>query len=73
MIKASNSFVTAKGSMPLLHKITKPTSTKHKADNQGESHATKKFKTFHNSSKGAFKKMKVNLIDQTEERKNYIG
>ena len=71
MIKASNSFVTAKGSM--LHKITKPTSTKHKADNQDESHATKKFKTFHNSSKGAIKKMKVNLIDQNEERKNYIG
>jgi hypothetical protein len=28
MIKATNSFITAKGSMPILHKNTKPTGTK---------------------------------------------
>ena len=61
--------------MPLLYKITKPTSIKRKADNQGESHATKKLKTFHNSSKDAIKrkiKIKMNLIDQTKEKHDYI-
>jgi len=35
--KTSNPFVTAKGSMPLKYKIVEHTSTKYKADNQGES------------------------------------
>jgi hypothetical protein len=55
MIKASNSFITAKGSMPLLHKIIKPTSTKHKVDNQDESDAIKGLKTFHISSEDKIK------------------
>jgi hypothetical protein len=55
MIKAANSFMTAKGSMPLLHKTTKPTGTKRKTDTQGELHVTKKVKTFHNSSKDDIK------------------
>ena len=36
-----NSFVAAKGSMPLQHKILEHTGTKHKADNQAESHIIK--------------------------------
>jgi hypothetical protein len=36
MIKASNSFTAAKGSVPLLYKIITPTSTKCKADDQNE-------------------------------------
>ena len=54
-IKASNSFIAAKGSMPLLHKIIKPTSTKHKPDNQDELDAIKRLKTFHISCEGAIK------------------
>ena len=50
MIKASNSFTVAKGSMPLLHKIITPASAKRKADDQNELHAIKKLKTFHISS-----------------------
>ena len=46
MIKASNSFTTVKGNMPLPYKIIKPTGTKCEADNQGELHAIKKLKTF---------------------------
>jgi hypothetical protein len=49
--KTPNPFVTAKGSMPLKYKIVEHTSTKRKADNQGELHAIKKLKTFHNPSK----------------------
>src|SRR6202790_845942 len=45
IIKASDSFIAAKGSMPLLHKIIKPTSTKCKADNQDELDAIKRLKT----------------------------
>jgi hypothetical protein len=58
MIKVSNSFTTAKESVPLLHKITKPTSTKRKADNQNELHAIKKLKISHNSSKYVIKQKK---------------
>ena len=54
-IKASNSFTTAKDSMPLLYKINTPTSTKRKADDQNELHAIKKLKTFHISSIDAIK------------------
>jgi len=50
MIKASNSFTAAKGSVPLLYTITTPTSIKHKADDHNELHAIKKLKTFHNST-----------------------
>src|SRR6202050_4536244 len=60
MIKASNSFIAAKGSMPLLHKIIKPTSTKCKADNQDELDAIKRLKTFHISSEDAIKRKNEN-------------
>ena len=50
-IKASNPFVTAKGSKPLLYNVTESTSTKHKADSYDESKAIKRFKTFYNSNK----------------------
>ena len=50
-IKASNSFVTAKESKPLLYNITEPTSTICRADNYDGSKAIKKLKTFHNSNK----------------------
>ena len=46
-----NSFVTAKGSMPLKYKIVEHTSTKCKADDQGDLLAIKKLKIFHNASK----------------------
>ena len=49
--KTLNSFVTAKGSMPLKYNLIEHTGTKHKADNQGEFHAIKKLKTFHDPSK----------------------
>jgi hypothetical protein len=55
MIKASNSFIAAMGSMPLLHKVIKATCTKHKADNQDELDAIKRLKTFHISSEDAIK------------------
>jgi hypothetical protein len=38
MIKASNSFTAAKGSVPLLYNIMTPTSTKCKPDDQNELH-----------------------------------
>jgi hypothetical protein len=56
IIKASNSFIAAKGSMPLLHNIIEPTSTKRKADNQNELDAIKRLKTFHISSQDAMKR-----------------
>jgi hypothetical protein len=65
---ASNSFTTAKGSIPLLHNSTKPTSTKRKADNQGESHATKKFKTVHNSNRNIIKRKNENESDRPKKK-----
>ena len=50
-VKASNSFVTAKESKPLLYNITEPTSTICRADNYDGSKAIKRFETFHNSNK----------------------
>jgi hypothetical protein len=50
MIKASNSFTAAKGSVPLLHKIITPTGTKRKADDKNELHAIKRLKNLHISS-----------------------
>jgi hypothetical protein len=64
MFKASNSFVTAKGSMPLHHKTIDSTSTKCKADNQGELHVIKKIKTFHDLSKNAVKQKNKNESDR---------
>jgi hypothetical protein len=55
IIKASNSFIAAKGSMLLLHKIIEPTSNKRKADNQDELDAIKRLKTLHISSEDAIK------------------
>ena len=69
MIKASNSFTAAKGSMPLPYKIIKPTSTKHKADNQGELHAIKKLKTFHISKRDAIKRENENESDRPNKKK----
>ena len=58
MIKASNSFIAAKGSMPLPYKIIEPTSTKRKGDNQDELCAIKELKTLHISSGDAIKQNK---------------
>ena len=60
VIKTQNSFITAKGSMPLQHKTTALISTKHKADNQGKLHATKKIKltSFNNLSNDTMKQKK---------------
>jgi hypothetical protein len=44
MIKASNAFTAAKGSVPLLYNIITPTSSKHKPDDQNEPHTIKKLK-----------------------------
>ena len=67
-IKASNSFIAAKGSMPLLHKIIKPTSTKHRADNQDELNAIKRPKTFHFSSEDAVKQKNKNESDRPKKK-----
>ena len=64
MIKASNSFIAAKGSMPLLHKIIKPTSTKHKADNQDELDAIKRKNE--NESDRPKKKQKLTRFDEDD-------
>jgi hypothetical protein len=66
MFKASNSFIAAKGSMPLLYKIMKPTSSKCKADNQDAMHIIKKLKILHISSGDAIKK-KQKLIKFDED------
>jgi len=58
MIKASNSFTTAKGSMPLLYNIVTSTSAKCKADDQNELHEIKRLKTFHISSVDTIKQKK---------------
>jgi hypothetical protein len=68
MIKASNSFIAAKGSMPLPYKIVEPTGTKHKADNQDELYAIKKLKTLHISSGDAIKQKKTNKKKQTNKQ-----
>ena len=44
LIKTQKLFINAKGSILLWHKTTTLVSTKHKADNQVESHAIKKIK-----------------------------
>ena len=42
---------------------------KHKAENQGELHAIRKLKTFHNPSKDTAKqKNEMNLIDQIKNK-----
>jgi hypothetical protein len=53
--KSSDSFVTAKGSMPLPDNITIPTGTKYKSNNHDEPNAIKKLKTSHNSNKDIIK------------------
>jgi len=53
--KSSDSFVTAKGSMPLPDKITIPTGPKYNSDNHHEANAIKKLKTFHNSNEDIIK------------------
>ena len=54
--------------MPLLHKIIKPTSTKHKADDQNELHAIKKLKTFHISSIDGIKRKNENGSDRPNKK-----
>ena len=72
--KAPDSVVTAKGSLPVQHKIVEHTSTKHKANNQDESHAIKKLKSSHDLSKNTAKqkkikiKIKIKMIDQRNNK-----
>jgi len=54
--------------MPLLHKIIKPTSTKRKADNQGELNAIKRLKTFYISSEEAIKWKNENESDRPKKK-----
>jgi hypothetical protein len=68
MLKASNSFTAAKGSMPLLYKIITPTSAKHKADDQNELHAIKKLKTLHISSIDTIKRKNENESDRPNKK-----
>ena len=63
-----NSFVAAKGSMPLQHKILEHTGTKRKADNQAESHIIKKLKTFHNLSNDTAKRKNENESDRPKKK-----
>ena len=67
-IKASTSFIVAQGSMPLLHNIIKPTSTKCKADNQDELNAIKRPKTLHFSSEDAVKQNNENESDRPKKK-----
>jgi len=66
--KASNSFIIAKGSMPLQYNIVKPVTTKRKADNQGELNSIKKFKTFHNSNKETTKRKNENESNRPHKK-----
>ena len=54
--------------MPLLHKIIKPTSTKHRADNQDELNAIKRVKTFHISSEDGVKRKNENVSDRPKKK-----
>jgi hypothetical protein len=54
--------------MPLKYKIVEHTSTKRKADNQGELHAIKGLKTFHISSIDAIKQKKTKKIVNGSDR-----
>jgi len=55
ILKAQNSFITAKGSMPIRFKTT---IIKRKANNQGELHVIKKLTTLHNSNNNTSKQKK---------------
>jgi hypothetical protein len=68
MIKTSNSFTAAQGSVPLLHKIITPTSTKCKTDDQNEQQAIKRLKTFHISSTDAIKRKNENGSDRPKKK-----
>ena len=70
MIEASNSFTAAKGSVPLLHNIITPTSTKCKADDQNELHAIKRLKTLHILSTDVTKRKNENGSDRPKKKKN---
>jgi len=69
MIKASNSFITAKGSMPLPYKIIESTSTKRKANNQDELHAIKKLKTLHISTEDVIKPKNKDDSDRPKKKR----
>src|SRR5882762_1573962 len=68
IIKASNSFTAAKGTVPLLHNIVTSTSTKHKTDDQNELYAIKRLKTFHISSIDAIKRKNENGSDRPNKK-----
>ena len=67
MVKTSNSFTAAKGSVPLLYNIITLTGTKRKANDHDELHAIKKLKTSHISSKEN-EKMRMGQTDQTKNK-----
>jgi hypothetical protein len=58
--------------MPLKYIIVEHTSTKRKADNQGELHAIKKLKTFHNPSKYTAKQKNENESDRPNKKQRLI-
>ena len=60
ILKASNAFVTAKGSTSVLFKTT---STKRKAGDQDELHAIKKVKTLHKSNNNTSKRKNEDKSD----------
>src|SRR6202051_4224527 len=68
IVKAPNVFVTAKGSIPLQFKTT---STKHKADNEGELYAIKKLKTLHNSNNNTSKRKNENKLDEPRKKQKF--
>ena len=68
MFKAPNSFITAKGSMPILFKTT---SIEHKADTQGEFQVIKKLKTLHNSNNNTSKQKNEKKSDGPRKKQKF--
>jgi len=58
--------------MPLKYKIVEHTSTKRKADNQDELHASKKLKKFHNPSENTTKRKNENETDRPNKKQRLI-
>ena len=54
-------------------KIIKPTSTKHKADDQDELHPVKKLKTCHNSSIDRIKRKNENESDKPKKKRKMVN
>jgi len=65
ILKAQNSFITAKGSVPIRFKTT---SVKHKVYNQGELHVIKRLKTLHASNNNTSKQKNEKYSDRPRKK-----